>query len=109
MASRRCPVCGELIFLSLVEPTYQNGYDEASGAIKPALELIPKMRPSTILNKTARPKKKRKRTNLQNYRKIATAERDRAISRMFGTLGPASPVRKIDPKTGRIIAIIEIN
>ena len=31
MASRRCPVCGELIFLSLVEPTYQNGYDEASG------------------------------------------------------------------------------
>jgi len=97
------------MFLSLVEPTYQNGYDEASGAIKPALELIPKMRPSTILNKTARPKKKRKRTNLQNYRKIATAERDRAISRMFGTLGPASPVRKIDPKTGRIIAIIEIN
>jgi hypothetical protein len=67
------------------------------------------MRPSTILKKTTHPKKKRGRKNLQDYRKIAAAERDRAIARMFGTQGPASSVRKIDPKTGRVIAIIEIN
>jgi hypothetical protein len=27
VATRRCPVCGEPMFLSLIEPTYQHGYD----------------------------------------------------------------------------------
>ena len=26
-ASRLCPVCGEVMFILLIEPTYQNGYD----------------------------------------------------------------------------------
>jgi hypothetical protein len=27
VAMRRCPVCGKPMFLSLLEPTYQSGYD----------------------------------------------------------------------------------
>jgi hypothetical protein len=27
IAPRRCPACGKLMFLSLIEPTYQEGYD----------------------------------------------------------------------------------
>jgi hypothetical protein len=27
IGQRRCPVCGHLMFLSLIEPTYQKGYD----------------------------------------------------------------------------------
>lgn len=65
------------------------------------------MRPSTILKKTARPKKKKKTPSRQKYWRDAVSERKRAIDNLFGSQGPASPVRKIDPKTGEVVAIIE--
>jgi len=64
------------------------------------------MRPSKILKKTSRRKKKKSGNGFQ-YRKIAAAARKRAIDRLFGSQGPASPIRKIDPKTGQVMAIIE--
>jgi len=41
------------------------------------------------------------------YRAEASAEFKRAYERLFGSQGAASPVRKIDPATGEVIAVIE--
>jgi hypothetical protein len=66
------------------------------------------MRPSKFLNKTVRPKKNRKPAgSFRNYKKVADAERQRAIERIFGSQGPASAVRKIDPETGQVVATID--
>jgi hypothetical protein len=53
-------------------------------------------------NRGAKPRKR----NSKAYRSEATAEYKRAIDRMFGSQGAASPVRKIDPATGRVVEII---
>lgn len=42
------------------------------------------------------------------YRANAKAAHKRALERQYGTLGPASPVRRIDPVTGRVIEIIQL-
>ncbi len=41
------------------------------------------------------------------YRTAAAAAYKRALERRYGSQGAASPVRKIDPVTGEIIAILE--
>ena len=52
-------------------------------------------------------RKKRSKPS-RKYRSKATAEYQRSLEKtLFGTLGPASPVRKIDPATGKVLAIIK--
>ena len=43
------------------------------------------------------------------YRRAANEARRRALERIYGSLGAASPVRKIDPVIGKIIAIIKVS
>jgi hypothetical protein len=40
------------------------------------------------------------------YRKAANDARKRALERVDGSQGAASPVRKIDPATGNVIAVL---
>ena len=63
------------------------------------------MRTTVILKKTYR-RKKGSRT-FKKYRSEAAAEYKRAFDKLFGSQGAASPVRKIDPATGKVVAIIE--
>ena len=50
----------------------------------------------------------RKRRVPQPYIKLSAQEDRQMSDRLFyGSLGPASPVRKIDPKTGRVVAVIK--
>jgi hypothetical protein len=42
--------------------------------------------------------------NSLTYRNAAKAAFKRALDTQYGSLGPASPVRRIDPKTGLPIA-----
>ncbi|MGA7582864.1 MAG: hypothetical protein WBW59_16465, partial [Pseudolabrys sp.] len=46
----------------------------------------------------------RARKRAPGYRQKATAALKRAREQFFGSQGAASPVRKIDPKTGEVIA-----
>ena len=41
------------------------------------------------------------------YRSAAAAAFKRALERDYGSQGAASPVRKIDPVTGEVVAILE--
>jgi hypothetical protein len=41
------------------------------------------------------------------YRSAAAAAFKRALERYYGSQGAASPVRKIDPVTGEVIAILD--
>jgi hypothetical protein len=41
------------------------------------------------------------------YRSAAAAAYKRALERLYGSQGAASAVRKIDPVTGEVIAILE--
>ena len=59
------------------------------------------MQPTKIFKKT--PHKQR----LAIRKKVAT-EYERARERfLFGSLGAASPVRRIDPRTGKVVALID--
>jgi hypothetical protein len=48
-------------------------------------------------------KQRRERLKAERIRK----ERKRYTTSRYGKLGPASPVRKIDPATGKVIEVIE--
>ena len=63
------------------------------------------MRPS-LLYKKRRTRKTRTKQK-PSYRAEASAEFKRAYERLFGSQGAASPVRKIDPVTGEVIAVIK--
>ena len=65
------------------------------------------LRSSNIFKKTPREKRKLQRGEWRKYRRAAAREQQRAIERMFGSQGPASAVRKIDPTTGEVVGIIE--
>jgi hypothetical protein len=67
------------------------------------------MRSAAVLKKTHRRKKGSKGSKgSRKYRSTAAAEYQRALEKtLFGSLGPASPVRKIDPSTGKVLAIIK--
>jgi hypothetical protein len=61
---------------------------------------------STVLKKTHRRQKSSKPSRA--YRSTAAAEYEHAMEKTkYGSLGPASPVRKIDPATGKVVAIIK--
>jgi hypothetical protein len=62
------------------------------------------MRPSLILGKKKRTRKKRGKPG---YRAETSAAHTRAYEQLFGSQGGASPVRKIDPITGEVIATIK--
>ena len=68
------------------------------------------MLPGATSSKTAmRPtrlfaKKRTRKKRAPGYRQKATAALKRAREQFFGSQGAASPVRKIDPKTGEVIA-----
>jgi hypothetical protein len=62
------------------------------------------MKPTKLFKKTP---KKRRRPPIKKTA-AANAEYQRARERLlFGTLGAASPVRRIDPITGEVIAVID--
>ena len=64
------------------------------------------MRSAGVLKKIHRRKKGSKPS--RKYRSIASAEYERALEKTkYGSLGPASPVRKIDPATGKVVATVE--
>jgi hypothetical protein len=50
----------------------------------------------------------RKITIKRGYLAAARAAYERALERSYGSQGAASPVRKIDPVTGKVIAILEL-
>jgi hypothetical protein len=47
-----------------------------------------------------------RRKRRSDYRKMVQAARKEVLSRIYGTLGPASPVRRIDPVTGEVKEIL---
>jgi hypothetical protein len=48
------------------------------------------------------------RNQKKAYDKETAAECKQALERfLFGTLGAASPVRRIDPKTGKVVAVLD--
>ena len=60
-------------------------------------------RPSKIFNKT-----RRRAANVRVYKRQAASEYKKALDKLlFGSLGGASPVRRIDPKTGDVVAVID--
>jgi hypothetical protein len=64
-------------------------------------------RPTKMFNK-ARRRKVHPAANSGAYKRHAAAEYKKALeNRLFGSLGGASPVRRIGPKTGNIIAVID--
>jgi hypothetical protein len=63
--------------------------------------------PSKIFNKTRR-RKERRAANLRVYKRQAASEYKKALDKLlYGSLGGASPVRRIDPKTGDVVAVID--
>jgi hypothetical protein len=64
-------------------------------------------RPTNIFNK-ARRRKESPVANKRFYKRQAAAEYKQALERqLFGSIGAASPVRKIDPATGAVIEILK--
>jgi hypothetical protein len=62
------------------------------------------MRPALLYRKKRTRKTKPK---LSGYRGEATIAYKRAFEQLFGSQGAASPVRRIDPVTGRVVEIIK--
>jgi hypothetical protein len=64
------------------------------------------MKPTKLFNKT--PNKQRRPALKKRRADDIRAEYQRARENLqFGSLGAASPVRRIDPKTGEVIEILE--
>jgi hypothetical protein len=87
------------VILHLAEPWRDgtNRYDAALSGMA---------RPTNIFSR-ARRMKEHPIAN-RAYKRRAAREYEKALERMlFGSLGGASPVRKIDPKTGDVIAVID--
>ena len=65
-------------------------------------------RPSKIFNKKTRRRKEHQAANLRVYKRQAASEYKKALDKLlYGSLGGASPVRRIDPKTGDVVAVID--
>jgi hypothetical protein len=60
------------------------------------------MRPWLLYGKN--PRKSNAKKQKAGYRADATVKYRRAYAQLFGSQGAASPVRKIDPVTGEVIA-----
>jgi hypothetical protein len=64
-------------------------------------------RPTNIFNKSRRRKEDRA-ANSRAYKRQAASEYKKALDKfLYGSLGGASPVRRIDPKTGDVVAVID--
>jgi hypothetical protein len=63
-------------------------------------------RQTKIFRKKSRQKRKGGRTRQRQAEVEYALARERVL---FGTLGAASPVRKIDPDTGEVVALIDPN
>jgi hypothetical protein len=64
-------------------------------------------RPTNIFKRTGQ-RKEHPVVKRKAYKRHAAAEYKKALeNRLFGSLGGASPVRKIDPKTGKVVAVID--
>jgi hypothetical protein len=64
------------------------------------------MKPTKLFNKT--PNKERRRPAVKKLAAEVRAEYQQARDRLlFGSLGAASPVRRVDPKTGDVVAVID--
>ena len=57
-----------------------------------------------LFKKKTRPKRRQMKTSAEQAATEYRQARDKAI---YGSLGGASPVRRIDPNTGKIIAVID--
>jgi len=64
--------------------------------------LIGMATPTTIFNKNRR----KKRSSKKGYDQLAS-EYKRARDRAFGSLGGASAVKRIDPTTGKVVAVLD--
>jgi hypothetical protein len=63
--------------------------------------------PTKMFDKTPR-RKEHHAANSRAYIRHSAAEYKKALeNRLFGSSGGASPVRKIDPKTGDVVAVID--
>jgi hypothetical protein len=51
--------------------------------------------------------KKRRGTRRTGYKKMATEYQQARDKAYYGSLGGASPVRRIDPNTGKVVAVID--
>jgi hypothetical protein len=64
-------------------------------------------RPTNIFNKSRR-RKEHPAASLRGYKRQAAADYKKAVDKLlYGSLGGASPVRRIDPKTGDVVAVID--
>ena len=60
---------------------------------------LQQLRKEQFRKSRAGPRKRGRRLSEQNFRKESDAL-------YYGTLGPASPTKRIDPKTGEVVEII---
>jgi hypothetical protein len=51
--------------------------------------------------------KKRRGTRRTGYKKMVTEYQQARDKAFYGSLGGASPVRRIDPNTGKVFAVID--
>jgi hypothetical protein len=63
--------------------------------------------PTTIFQKTGLCRKHQAGHWNKNYKLYAAEIRQTRDKLLFGSLGAASPVRRIDPRTGNVIAVID--
>ena len=59
---------------------------------------------TAIFRKSRRRKKRPSAAETKQAEAEYRQDRERAL---FGSLGPASPTKRIDPRTGKIVALIE--
>jgi hypothetical protein len=59
--------------------------------------------PTDLFKNTSR-KKRPRRTG---YKKMATEYQQARDKAFYGSLGGASPMRRIDPNTGKVVAVID--
>jgi hypothetical protein len=67
------------------------------------------MRPSRLYQKKKTKRKPASVKSFRQYRRTAVAEYKLAVERVFGSQGAASSVRRIDPKTGKVLEVFDPN
>ena len=60
--------------------------------------------PTKLFKKKTPPKRRQKKTSAEQAATEYRQARDKAI---YGSLGGASPVKRIDPNTGKVVAVID--
>jgi len=60
--------------------------------------------PTNLFKRKTRPKRREMKTSAEQAATEYRQARDKAF---YGSLGGASPVRRIDPNTGKVVAVID--